>query len=168
MTLEEYRKLAQRTSNVETLRLGRFDSKVLHGALGIVSEISEIVNYSDEANRTEEAGDIIWYIAEALTGMNTPFHSLRLYNKLHGLSLCEIGSKLADSVKRIIIYGSQDEDENILECLSAVMSWIINEGINIDEATEKNLNKLYIRFPNKFDSNLALNRNTEKERKVFE
>lgn len=74
MTLKEYAKLAQRTSNTKD-----WHDKVENGLLGLVGETGELIDLwkkhkyqghplSLEAMQ-EEAGDVCWYMVELLEGL---------------------------------------------------------------------------------------------------
>lgn len=73
----------------EESKAGRFirteqNIKVIHGIIGICTEAAELAEALmkfldgtklDEVNLFEECGDVLWYIAELLTGLDSNFDS---------------------------------------------------------------------------------------------
>ena len=76
MVLNEYQELAQRTSNTKT----RSD-KIENGLLGLFGEGGECADIFkkymfqghefDRDHMLKEAGDILWYVAELVSGLGT-------------------------------------------------------------------------------------------------
>lgn len=74
MTIDEYQKAAQRTSN------GVPHNKLLNGCLGLAGECGEVCDIVkkhlyqghelDVDHLIEEAGDIAWYLTELAAGLN--------------------------------------------------------------------------------------------------
>lgn len=75
MTLMEYQKAAQRTSNTHTS-----DCKIENGLFGLAGEVGELCDawkkhrYQghdfDRAHMISELGDVMWYIVELACGLN--------------------------------------------------------------------------------------------------
>jgi NTP pyrophosphatase (non-canonical NTP hydrolase) len=74
MNTTEYMQLAQRTSNTKT-----DIDKILNGAMGLNGEAGEVIDIVkkhlfqghslDVPNILDECSDIMWYVAELLTGI---------------------------------------------------------------------------------------------------
>lgn len=74
MTMNEYQRLAQRTSNTETS-----EDKLINGVLGLSGEGGEcadiVKKYKfqghclNKEHLAEELGDVMWYVAETATGI---------------------------------------------------------------------------------------------------
>jgi phosphoribosylglycinamide formyltransferase 2 len=92
---------------------------------------------------------------------------------LHGVSGCvtEAG-ELEDALKKCIFYGKELDLVNLAEEVGDVMWYLailLDElGSSFEEVTTINIRKLKGRYPNKFSSERALNRNLDKERDILE
>jgi len=94
-------------------------------------------------------------------------------NELH----CVIGmvtesAELMDAFKKHIYYGKALDEVNIKEELGDLMWYIANlcriSGFNLEDIMQTNINKLRIRYPEKFSNDLAQDRNLDAERKELE
>lgn len=90
---------------------------------------------------------------------------------------CAIGvatesGELMDQFKRHIYYGKPLDVVNIKEELGDKMWYIMNLcrllDLNLEEIMDININKLRVRFPDKFTNEAALNRNLDAERETLE
>ena len=91
MTMNEYQRLAQRTSNTTT-----YSGKLENAILGISGEGGECADLFkkylfqghelDKAKLAEEVGDLLWYIAELASGLGITLEELaqRNVDKLKG------------------------------------------------------------------------------------
>jgi NTP pyrophosphatase (non-canonical NTP hydrolase) len=81
-------------------------------------------------------------------------------------------AELADVYKKHIAYGKELDLVNIKEELADQMWYIANlcnlHGWDLRDILQTNINKLRARYPDKFDKDLALNRNLVKEREILE
>lgn len=85
MTLAEYQALAQRTSNA-----GKRSDKLENACLGLAGECGEacdIVKKAlfqghvlDRAGLIEEAGDVLWYLAELAAGLGVSLEDIAVQN----------------------------------------------------------------------------------------
>lgn len=77
-----------------------------------------------------------------------------------------------DAIKKTKIYGKPFDKVNIIEECGDTMwylSILLDElGVSYEEVMSKNIAKLAKRYPEKFTEELALNRDTDGERKVLE
>jgi len=94
-------------------------------------------------------------------------------NNIHmlmGLST-EVG-ELIDIFKKNFAYKKQIDWINVEEEVCDIMWYLINfcniNNIDIERALDKNIEKLKIRYPEKFTENNAINRNLDDERKILE
>lgn len=90
MTLNEYQALAQRTSSTKS----RSD-KLLNGLMGLNGEAGECIDVLkkyyfqghelDETKLIDECGDVLWYLAEIATALDTSLEDIARHNndKLH-------------------------------------------------------------------------------------
>jgi NTP pyrophosphatase (non-canonical NTP hydrolase) len=170
MTLQQYQ--------VETTRtfpnLGSLVTDSIHMTAGMVTEIQESM-HTDENEIEDEYGDVLWYVSN--------------YSNLHNLPLIfDIGVdeeipfspielammsavRLLDFDKKKLAYGKEYDSKKQSYYLSLVFSYIIfdleNRGFDLSEVYEKNIQKLRVRFPEKFSGEQAINKNVEKEKEVF-
>lgn len=85
MTINEYQKLAQRTSSTKTS-----SDKIENGILGLCGETGEIADIYkkylyqkhelDFEHMAEELGDVCWYVAELAAGMGLKLEDVMARN----------------------------------------------------------------------------------------
>ena len=85
MTFNEYQKLAQRTSNSKF----PFD-KISNGCMGMCGEAGETIDilkkYEHQGHQLDvekmidEAGDVLWYIAELACGLGVTLEGIAMHN----------------------------------------------------------------------------------------
>jgi NTP pyrophosphatase (non-canonical NTP hydrolase) len=155
-----------------------------HMALGLSGEIGELVRCVgtelkftgvDRVNLGEELGDIYWYLANYCNMRDLPLpESLSISERDEDcleLLITSIGD-LVDIVKRFVAYNKAIEKPKELDAIYniCVSLKLLETTYKLDGSTirEKNINKLRIRYPEKFSDELAVNRDTDKERKTLE
>lgn len=83
----------------------------------------------------------------------------------------EVG-ELADAYKRTLAYGKSLDLTNVKEEVGDLMWYVVNfcrmTGIDMEDALGINIDKLRVRFPEKFSQEHALNRDLDAERSVLE
>jgi len=173
MELKEYQKQAKRT----LAQLGDPKLDLCHMVLGIMSEQNELesaILNKDEVNIKEEIADHFWYIANYCT-----LREFELTEELVTGGDCLFGtvyniSKLHDLVKKYIAYNKAIDRnkeyeliQNISTCLSNDLIYNIKGTVNLKEILEQNINKLKVRFPEKFNQEQAINRDLESEYKTL-
>lgn len=175
MNIKEYQEQAKRTC--PTLGSDKLD--LAHMVLGIHSEHNELMDAYDNndlTNINEEKADIWWYLANYCT-----FRGYKLDNIFNLLAKdMEEGieykleeywsSKLQDLVKKYIAYNKPidvDKEVEILTRLVESLKFSFDSVEELEEALEKNINKLKIRYPEKFNEEQALNRDLEAEKEVL-
>lgn len=90
----------------------------------------------------------------------------------HGMGLTTEAGEFMDQLKRHLIYGKPLDETNLLEEVGDMLWYMA--GImrlcnkEFAEVMVSNLNKLQVRFPEKFDESFALIRNLGEERKQLE
>ena len=116
------------------------------------------------------------YISKALR-TEPPYHfstinglTPRIEHAVYGL-VTEAG-ELMDEVKRTKLYGKELDKTNLLEEAGDIMWYlaVLCDDLQVDFETiwQKNIDKLKVRFPDKFTNKEALERNTIAERKILE
>jgi NTP pyrophosphatase (non-canonical NTP hydrolase) len=175
--MANYQKDAQRTC----ASLGSEKLDLAHMVLGIVSEQEEFLKavvLEDEVNQREELADMCWYVTNYCTFRGYNFQNI-VENCMNvqqeeweqEVSAMDVFvSKLADYVKKYIAYNKpidRESEENVLRGI--IFSIILeNCGFSFDKDLERNINKLKLRFPDKFTEYDALNRDLDGERKILE
>lgn len=158
--------------------VGRLDSRlmrILHSILGISSEVVELtyaIIKNDFVNIEEELGDLYWYATLLESEVPEPMKHRSVLPDCNLLDfLVEDISVLSDKIKRVIFYGSSlDESEISLRVASVfgvLDEFCKNLSLDIERVKEKNISKLKIRYPEKFQESSALNRDLEKEYEVL-
>lgn len=170
-----YQEAATRTRS----QLGSKSSDSAHMCLGIVGEFSEFsqaIENGDVPNIKEEGGDIAWYIAGECD--------------IHGISFQELAEEVesieldsydkeeediadyVDFVKRQFAYGKECDVVKLRQFLRFFL-YVVNSHCLIDAQTslvdilQINVNKLFVRYGEKFSNFNALNRDLDAEAKTF-
>jgi len=135
--------------------------------------------YQQQALRTEYTPDCVNINRQREVGV-TP-HDLdradaadsRLARILHGMigAATEVG-ELQDAVKKHLIYAKPLDMVNVMEECGDIL-WYVSltlhaAGFTIGECMDRNIEKLRARFPDKFTSELANNRDLSAERAALE
>lgn len=169
MNLQEYQLAAARTCPSLGEREDGKDLDLIHMDMGIFTEVAEIIDickkklaYKKEIDLVhlgEEIADASWYCVNKLRFMEISINQTGK-PKVFEPDVIKVYELLED-------YMIQDgEDANfllyILNCLAASF------GLNYEELLDKNIAKLKVRYPDKFDTNRAINRNLDDERKTLE
>lgn len=154
----------------------------IHLAAGVVSETRELLTAKDRINVSEELADKCWYLSGLLFLNNnrTVNHLFdfrfeenfdgRLPNWNYLLDeLSRLDSVLIDSAKKELAYNKENNitDSVIKEYLVLIQEFADLFKIDMNVALANNINKLYVRFPDKFTQENAIFRNIEAERKVL-
>lgn len=182
MNFEEYQIEANRTCP----GLGSESIDLAHMVLGMFSEYNEYLDakeFQDKVNIDEEIADKFWYIANYCTIRkysldeiaNSANSILELtYDKENGITEKEyiyVLSKLQDLVKKNLAYGKEIDrkvEKGLLTFVVAGISCFTYPGFNLYKSLKNNIDKLKIRFPDKFTKDNAINRDLESERKELE
>lgn len=179
MTLREYQKQAFRTCP----DLGSLKLNLAHMVLGIMSEEEELLKAlveGDDVGIEEELADKLWYIAGYCTFRNLDLQ--KLYDERNQVD-CEqweeridVGisslSQLQDYVKKFLAYNKEINTELEQRALKLIL-WNISLEIDesdiiLEDILQNNIDKLKVRYPEKFTTERALNRDLEAERRELE
>ena len=107
---------------------------------------------------------------EALQRINQDPRLIRL---LHGaMGAATESGELVDSIKRNLFYGKELDIINLVEEIGDILWYlsILLDCVNssFEEAMRKNIDKLRVRYPNKFTNSEAINRDLAKEREQLQ
>jgi hypothetical protein len=140
--------------------------RLLHAALGIVTEIMEYFDNEDEINAKEELGDVYWYVAIAADELGMTFDEIKASHDGVGTTYSAIGG-LCDVVKRANFYGVPFDTETFTQWLGLTLHWMericVYENVTPEECMAANIAKLSARFPDKFTTVNAVNRDKDAE-----
>ena len=166
MQIDKYQIESKRTCP----SLGSDKLDLSHMVLGILSEFEEYINCTDDVNKSEECSDIMWYISNYCTFREWDLDDLWKNKNPNGNSFIVNVSILQDIVKKFIAYNKKIDVEKEYDILTGLISNVYDmyDGIDYEKSLENNINKLKVRFPEKFTEENALNRNLKEERKVLE
>lgn len=185
MNITEYIVESQRTM-ADVFHLNdEKEHRLLHGAIGIVTEIGELFEATntreiDIVNVGEEIADVYWYLAIfqreygfTLDCMSTA-HLGTGYASMDSLMCASFvhSANLLDKFKKKAYY-NRDMDsgdvyklcEQLNYCMRNILDWI---GIPLETVLQNNIDKLRVRFPDKFDNTFANVRNLDAERRELE
>lgn len=126
--------------------------------------------YKEEI-KTEKEYSISQYQKDAArTFLSTNDNDKDILHCIVGMQT-EIG-ELADPFKKKIYYGKELDKVNVSEELADTMWYIVNLArimdIDIIQSLKNNIQKLRVRFPEKFTNENAISRDLEAERKELE
>jgi NTP pyrophosphatase (non-canonical NTP hydrolase) len=172
LKIEEYQVLAKRTM----VNISEHED-LIHMEMGVITEVAECVDLLkkelaykkplDINHLAEEIGDILWYLANQATISNVKLESvisknftlsnrvaksIFIYNSFKNL----LDSFLNDE-KSIFIQSNYNKIDIICKVLE----------LDINEIMYRNIEKLKVRYPDKFSTENALNRNLDEENKVL-
>ena len=177
MDFKEYQKESARTLPDLGQKLD-----LCHMVLGVMTEVPEIMDSLDRVNEIEEIGDQFWYISNYCTIRNYDLNQL-WYERMTVSTLGKDGDnpsvyyigQLQDLVKKYIAYdkpiNQKVEYDYLLKLLRAIDMEISSKQYTIVElmdGLDKNIKKLRIRYPDKFNNDQAINRNLKRERQILE
>lgn len=185
MKAEQYAKEVVRTLKV----LPTLEENLLHISYGITTEIGELVDiykkklaYGKEidlVNLKEELGDIQWYVFNGLNFLKFNINNIDEESKVNLIYFPNNEYKTKGLLLGLSFYSSElfkdlSEDEisvikiDLLIIYKIVKLICKDYGFEMENIFDININKLKVRFPEKFTQEAALNRNLDKERKSLE
>jgi len=188
MNLTEYIEGVRRTESSlkpladSVVRLG-LTNRMYHGIVGISTELSEIAEAYEKTNIdfvniAEEIGDAYWYTAVLFDELNiTPNDVISSENLSTDMTsmplfLLSMSGIILDGTKKTMFYGKkysvEDLKSNVIafyQALNLCVNGLKNElNITKEKIWEINLNKLRIRYPEKFNLDDAEVRDLKTER----
>lgn len=187
MTLSEYQELAKRTCpnditglttyiskhDKEDFKLNRDKLNLSHMVMGLCSETSELesaIEENDIVNIGEELADKMWYLANYCNFRNITIK--KPIDFIITASLVWYESELTDLVKKYVAYNKEiflpTEQYLVFGILSNIMKICKDYNIDFYKILQNNIDKLRVRYPDKFSNENAINRNLDAERKELE
>lgn len=163
MTFNEYMIESKRTlAPLDSLLLNN-----LHLTSGIVTELGELyqaLKKKDRKNIGEEIGDCCWYVANYCRINDLPF---RVYPSKPLEDLLPCCTELLDLHKKELAYNKEVNYKTAEKYCQSILYWLHGEAVKLDttlnDLFQININKLKVRFPEKFTQAAAIERDVEKE-----
>ncbi len=184
MNLEEYKTASSRTFAYRKNPLNEYTTDLLHCSIGICTEAGELVEAfyeKDLVNKGEEIADQMWYVSNLARMLNLDInifnHDKDCAKKIISQKILidlsyNYSSELLDIFKKHIYYGKELDLKDIERKLITIVSNLNNLvdilDLEMEKLLENNIEKLKIRFPDKFSQENALNRDLDSERKALE
>lgn len=122
--------------------------------------------YQQLALKTEKTPEYL--IIKEVDGIS----SKQLEQLLHAaIGVCTESGEFMDLLKKYIMYGKSFTKEKVLDETGDLLYYcslaLVATGYTLEQAMEKNIAKLKIRYGDKFSSDKAINRDLENEANVF-
>lgn len=154
-------------------------SKILnqvHMILGITGEFfGELVGVciTKDRNRIkDETGDVLWYLAglARTQGLSSFTQENMAFNK--DITVYENIGNIAEVLKKNMAYEKPYDDESmnyaIYQLYNHIVTMLSHFDIDVNQVMQLNIEKLKARFPDKFEADLAINKDNNIEQKVFD
>jgi hypothetical protein len=177
-----YQQLASRTC----VDLGSEELNTRHMQMGVITEVGETLDVIkkfiaygkplDIVNIGEEIADTIWYRANEakMGGVAWAQSDLDIFCSQIDAQILESGFKVtAETVDAFIVsilpysYGNSEAD-NALKDVAILNVVATFYGLDLFQLLTNNINKLQVRYPEKFTNEAALNRDLTAERTELE
>lgn len=174
MKPNEYQKLCLRTAN------SGHDMTKMHcfanWSMGIVGEIGEFIEATNEEDELKEIGDLFWYAAVMASDANLQFdlvldeaHKKFIIKKREyvrdKVKVLEKSAWYLDEWKKMCCHGHGIDSEKVWFQLSDLISdcmVLVEPKMNFklysEDIMEKNIEKLKARYPDGFSTEASLNR----------
>lgn len=184
-SLDEYQKLAARTlPDLNEFYLGNImidnlleDANIVHCMYGIDTEIGEILDLYkksfayrkifDKTNLLEEVCDIMWYVAAGCTISKVNLSNLINRRLNFNGSLIPNNDYPTLDIMAELYNNIKDYHKNKLQ-IEDIIEPLVESEEQLFRGLTNNINKLIIRYPDKFTNNDAVNRNLDIERNELE
>lgn len=178
MELKEYQKLAHRTECDQERSLARvmldkpMTIRLMHAVIGFGGDLGELWDPEDDLNVVEEAGDLLWYLAEAFNALEAEMEILPTTPLYNGADeaydrLVFLYGEWCTEVERYIYYGKEFDKEKALEKMVELVTVIDTllkyEQTTLEDTMEANIEKLKKRFPDKFTEEAAAEENRDRK-----
>lgn len=194
--MKTYQALALNTLS-DQYHIGAINPDLMHASIGLTTESGELLNALhvvarkggtlDTINLIEELGDVMWYVAVACHALATDIGAIRLeltptyLRAMAGaeptlqdvaIALSTEAAGVGDILKRTVFYGAALNTTGLIELLKSIITLVevgcLHLDTNIEAACAINIAKLQRRFPNRFTSAQAIERDLVSERAVLE
>lgn len=174
-SIKDFQEKAKRTcTNLEC----KYEDN-LHMEMGIITEVSEIIDILkkklaykkqiDKNHLSEEIADVLWYVVNdyRIRGMALPSDDV-IEDEVYELSTIlkdsdntqQIFIHVSTMLKKYLIY----KELYLLHIIATVVHIGRMFGVDYKVSMYNNIQKLLVRYPEKFDESLAIFRDLDKEK----
>lgn len=178
MNWNEYKNLSEKTMSTE-FHCGKQTENLLHGVVGILTELEELMDWNDDVNKKEEVADVFWYLALLDRELNLNLvipnftkNFTQLTNDSLIMSSFRISTYLLDGLKKKLYYNKPLNSDSFSTQLRSIFdnmcTFCFINDIKIESILDTNIQKLKVRFGEGFSSDKAINRNLNLERIILE
>ena len=143
----------------------------IHMILGMCgeffSEVLPILLFTkDKKKQIEEFGDFFWYVGCFCELNNIEFKPSL---KEPEYNLARLLGVLSETYKKFYVYGKDvgSFEKLIQDIIYRAFQLCDEYNLNIEEILEKNIEKLKIRYPEKFSDEQAINKDENLEQEIF-
>lgn len=186
MRYSEYREKANRTMSKELEKIYNLKDRSLitkleslHCVIGMMTEVDEMEDglfAGDIVNMKEEMGDLMWYIANYDNTQEAELEELwdiELVGESYDISSIRKGTQsLLDLWKKKFFYNTDKYDLEIADLFANLkhecLKFAKTNDWNLFEIMDTNIEKLEARYPEKFTTDKADNRDLNTEREILE
>lgn len=128
------------------------------------------VNRGNLAKLAREMTERSWTTEELATAATKDMQLARILHAMIGM--CTESAELQDMIKKHLIYGKAFDIANVVEECGDQLWYIAlaldAAGVTMEDAMQRNITKLRLRYPDKFTNEHALNRDLAAERVAIE
>jgi len=171
MNISQYRNEATRTIK----DLGSPILNSIHLTSGMMTELIELVEATAPGDILDESADVLWYLANYCNQYHLKLEqkeeplSTRFVNVV--LVMIKLAGKLLDFDKKNLAYGKiynhDVQQETVQRLFDLIHGHISTNHMTIEDGMDKNIKKLYIRFPSEVSGELAINKDEAKEKEIY-
>jgi NTP pyrophosphatase (non-canonical NTP hydrolase) len=178
MKWNNYRELSEKTLSTE-FHCGKQVENLLHGVMGILTELEELMEFDDEVNKKEEVADVFWYLAllDRKLNLNLEIPTFennitQIKNEAIIVNMFKQSALLMDILKKKIYYNKSIELQTFSDIVKDIFHTLCvfcsYNRIKIPKILNSNIEKQKARYGDKFSSERAINRNLQQERMILE
>lgn len=154
-------------------RVEHVNPRITHAVVGIMTECVEYMGHTDSVNAKEEIGDILWYMAILADELREDLQEWIDTAAGGGYGgpviLVSRANELLDVYKKQTFYGKgKSYRDAVIPIIRTLVGLAGRHETTIEAEMQRVIAKLRIRYPEKFNSELADNRNLDAERKTLE
>ena len=144
----------------------------IHMMLGVTGEFFKemyvAIGSEDNEKAADEIGDVLWYLA----GLARSFGMSSFIAKDNESDVFIAIGSIAEALKKKFVYGKdydlEEMQESVFKIYETLEEACESADLDIKLVMQKNIEKLRIRFPEKFEKDLAINKDDSAEKKVFQ